>query len=161
MFFFFFKQKTAYEVYQCDWSSDVCSSDLPTFGTKDDLMIGDELRMQVPAQNLNDKLEMQRPHNKSDELKPKILNSGPWIYYSDTSVPGIYRLTGNEKTIALWAVNVDPRESDLTMADKSFLQQKYAMTFIDQNSDLPKIIRENRFGRELWKYFAIIAFILL
>ena len=28
IFFFFFKQKTAYEIYQCDWSSDVCSSDL-------------------------------------------------------------------------------------------------------------------------------------
>ena len=28
MGFFFFKQKTAYEIYQCDWSSDVCSSDL-------------------------------------------------------------------------------------------------------------------------------------
>ena len=28
MIFFFFKQKTAYEIYQCDWSSDVCSSDL-------------------------------------------------------------------------------------------------------------------------------------
>ena len=27
-FFFLFKQKTAYERYQCDWSSDVCSSDL-------------------------------------------------------------------------------------------------------------------------------------
>src|SRR4029434_3094778 len=27
--FFFFKQKTAYEI-QCDWSSDVCSSDLHT-----------------------------------------------------------------------------------------------------------------------------------
>ncbi len=27
-FVFFFKQKTAYEIYQCDWSSDVCSSDL-------------------------------------------------------------------------------------------------------------------------------------
>ena len=26
--FFFFKQKTAYEIYQCDLSSDVCSSDL-------------------------------------------------------------------------------------------------------------------------------------
>ena len=25
---FFFKQKTAYEVLTCDWSSDVCSSDL-------------------------------------------------------------------------------------------------------------------------------------
>ena len=27
-FFFFFKQKTAYEVVSRDWSSDVCSSDL-------------------------------------------------------------------------------------------------------------------------------------
>src|SRR3546814_9815489 len=27
--FFFFKQKTAYEIRISDWSSDVCSSDLP------------------------------------------------------------------------------------------------------------------------------------
>ena len=27
-FFFFFRQKTAYEIVDCDWSSDVCSSDL-------------------------------------------------------------------------------------------------------------------------------------
>ena len=26
--FFFFKQKTAYEIRNCDWSSDVCSPDL-------------------------------------------------------------------------------------------------------------------------------------
>src|SRR3546814_2364390 len=31
-FFFFFKQKTAYEMRISDWSSDVCSSDLDTFG---------------------------------------------------------------------------------------------------------------------------------
>src|SRR5213593_5021797 len=28
LYFFFFKQKTAYEMVSCDWSSDVCSSDL-------------------------------------------------------------------------------------------------------------------------------------
>jgi len=28
LFFFFFKQKTAYEISARDWSSDVCSSDL-------------------------------------------------------------------------------------------------------------------------------------
>src|SRR3546814_9200521 len=32
MFFFFFKQKTAYEMRISDWSSDVCSSDLQTGG---------------------------------------------------------------------------------------------------------------------------------
>src|SRR3546814_2797203 len=31
-FFFFFKQKTAYEMRISDWSSDVCSSDLPDGG---------------------------------------------------------------------------------------------------------------------------------
>src|SRR3546814_13437382 len=31
-FFFFFKQKTAYEMRISDWSSDVCSSDLPFRG---------------------------------------------------------------------------------------------------------------------------------
>src|SRR6056300_1907846 len=28
VYFFFFKQKTAYEISECDWSSDECSSDL-------------------------------------------------------------------------------------------------------------------------------------
>src|SRR3546814_18491277 len=32
--FFFFKQKTAYEMRISDWSSDVCSSDLRIFGPK-------------------------------------------------------------------------------------------------------------------------------
>src|SRR3546814_12582852 len=31
MFFFFFKQKTAYEMRISDWSSDVCSSDLSEY----------------------------------------------------------------------------------------------------------------------------------
>src|SRR3546814_7706956 len=36
--FFFFKQKTAYELRISDWSSDVCSSDLPQWPARlDDL----------------------------------------------------------------------------------------------------------------------------
>src|SRR3546814_3654861 len=31
LMFFFFKQKTAYEMRISDWSSDVCTSDLPLF----------------------------------------------------------------------------------------------------------------------------------
>src|SRR6056300_1381747 len=32
--FLFFKQKTAYEISECDWSSDVCSSDLKQKSTR-------------------------------------------------------------------------------------------------------------------------------
>ena len=35
VFFFFFKQKTAYEIGTGDWSSDVCSSDLLGLMTSD------------------------------------------------------------------------------------------------------------------------------
>src|SRR3546814_1888800 len=40
--FFFFKQKTAYEMRISDWSSDVCSSDLPPIavgGDKDGIIV--------------------------------------------------------------------------------------------------------------------------
>src|SRR3546814_13066273 len=58
--FFFFKQKTAYEMRISDWSSDVCSSDLlaagGTFATGTDSNIrihaADELRMIEYAQRL-------------------------------------------------------------------------------------------------------------
>ena len=43
--FFFFKQKTAYEIVDCDWSSDVCSSDLVAVDTAD--ITGD--RVVVPT----------------------------------------------------------------------------------------------------------------
>ena len=41
--FFFFKQKTAYEIVDCDWSSDVCSSDLA------DIQVGQRTGLTVPA----------------------------------------------------------------------------------------------------------------
>src|SRR3546814_6773177 len=37
MLFFFFKQKTAYEMRISDWSSDVCSSDLSSSGGADSI----------------------------------------------------------------------------------------------------------------------------
>src|SRR3546814_8724777 len=46
-FLFFFKQKTAYEMRISDWSSDVCSSDLPG-GSRDDLR-GGGARVACPA----------------------------------------------------------------------------------------------------------------
>src|SRR3546814_5036172 len=41
--FFFFKQKTAYEMRISDWSSDVCSSDLPEFLRMLDVLRSGEL----------------------------------------------------------------------------------------------------------------------
>src|SRR3546814_4481514 len=55
--FFFFKQKTAYEMRIGDWSSDVCSSDLCVVAQHrqigDDAdACGDEEQLQVPQQRV-------------------------------------------------------------------------------------------------------------
>src|SRR3546814_20728674 len=51
VFFFFFKQKTAYEMRISDWSSDVCSSDLdPVHRRRLRIRAGDEVRVLVAGQ---------------------------------------------------------------------------------------------------------------
>ena len=47
--FFFFKQKTAYEIYQCDWSSDVCSSDLKVFNDTEGHLAGDHILKEIAS----------------------------------------------------------------------------------------------------------------
>src|SRR3546814_9423939 len=56
-FFFFFKQKTAYEMRISDWSSDVCSSDLGAvrqyLAVSDDF--GESWRLELTAINAQNK----------------------------------------------------------------------------------------------------------
>src|SRR3546814_4004427 len=56
--FFFFKQKTAYEMRISDWSSDVCSSDLV------DLLFTDIVMPDMNGRALADKARESRPELK-------------------------------------------------------------------------------------------------
>ena len=63
--FFFFKQKTAYEIVSRDWSSDVCSSDLVGFlpalaGEKPTFFISGMVNVPVVTT-----LAMEEPDRKS------------------------------------------------------------------------------------------------
>src|SRR3546814_3241409 len=54
-FFFFFKQKTAYEMRISDWSSDVCSSDL-----RSGIAVQD-LHRHLAVRRIRTRLEYQNP----------------------------------------------------------------------------------------------------
>src|SRR3546814_4038489 len=51
LFFFFFNQKTAYEMRISDWSSDVCSSDLEGFGRVEQLLQGIDAQHARPRED--------------------------------------------------------------------------------------------------------------
>src|SRR3546814_5175651 len=73
--FFFFKQKTAYEMRISDWSSDVCSSDLPQYLETAQVRTEQQhafARVQVPLQLLQsvhaDVEAMHLPGKQEDQI---------------------------------------------------------------------------------------------
>src|SRR3546814_5073799 len=69
LYFFLFKQKTAYEMRISDWSSDVCSSDLAVYPP--------DQMMDMPSAGFGDGLTANRApaalfHPKPNELLPPL-----------------------------------------------------------------------------------------
>ena len=62
--FFFFKQKTAYEIVDCDWSSDVCSSDLIKFSV---VLLMANLLIVFSCQRDEELLEIDNPNNPTPD----------------------------------------------------------------------------------------------
>src|SRR3546814_14669806 len=80
--FFFFKQKTAYEMRISDWSSDVCSSDLPAepapVQPDDDAVTGFVFKVQA---NMNpahrDRIAFMRPCSCKFARGMRLMQGGP------------------------------------------------------------------------------------
>src|SRR5213082_2801632 len=75
--FFFFKQKTAYEIVSGDWSSDVCSSDLTRVA--DRLQIaGDDFveRRSFRAGDLDDAVSRRRERHIGDDSSNVVRRDG-------------------------------------------------------------------------------------
>src|SRR3546814_3615503 len=81
--FFFFKQKTAYEMRISDWSSDVCSSDLMRLhiDTLDDTFTG---RIESPLGN----------HDVNGSVRDDVLS---WQMKANKPIPKIGRASCRER----------------------------------------------------------------
>ncbi len=86
----------------------------------------------------------------------------------DTHQPGVYRITGNGKTIEDICVNVDPAESDptpvsardlLTVLGRLGIDRSHVRR-IDRTDEIPRAVTEARYGTELWRVFLIVALLL-
>src|SRR3546814_9856922 len=83
VFFFFFKQKTAYEMRISDWSSDVCSSDLPLLAT----------HLLMP-----DLTDFARLH---PDIEMEILSSGELANLTNREADVALRVVYDRKTLPL------------------------------------------------------------
>lgn len=78
--------------------------------------------------------------------------------------PGLYRVLHDGRLRGSFAVNPDPRESDLAEIPEPALLDAFPAgraTVLHPGDDLARRVREARYGRELWSLFAILALALL
>jgi hypothetical protein len=78
--------------------------------------------------------------------------------------PGLYRVMQDGALRSTFAVNVDPRESDLDSPTEAALTARFPAgraTVLHAGLDLARRVREARYGRELWAWFVALALLLL
>jgi hypothetical protein len=78
--------------------------------------------------------------------------------------PGLYRVLRAGTLRNTFAVNPDPRESDLTPIPEPMLVRAFPpgrVQVVRAGEDLARRVREARYGRELWGWFVVLALLLL
>src|SRR3546814_2949555 len=127
LFFFFFKQKTAYELRISDWSSDVCSSDLDDRQDKKEFgdsssRAGDSAKAQKPRDDRNDR-KNQRPfkHDRFLSLAK---------HYCRQRVP-----------LALWAVSCHRVRNEVRRFESGAVVRRPKMRSEEHTSELQSLMR--------------------
>lgn len=78
--------------------------------------------------------------------------------------PGLYRVLRGTEVRSAFAVNPDPRESDLAAVPEARLTRLFPAgraRVLHAGADLARRVREARYGRELWSWFVALALALL
>ena len=78
--------------------------------------------------------------------------------------PGIYRVVKGGALRSTFAVNPDPRESDLTSRPEGDIAAAFPagrVQVLRPGGDFARRVRDARYGRELWSWFLTLALLLL
>jgi len=124
--------------------------------------VGEDLSVGLPEAT-SGRVEVEVPTGRT--IAAELRDSpGSSAVVERVSEPGIYRFHAGGRVVALGAVNVDPRESDLAPADQSEIKRFLSplpVTFIGDGARLEDEVLQARYGRELWRAFLYAALLLL
>lgn len=113
------------------------------------------------SEPLLQEIEIVRPNQARVKVNPKTLNDRYLIEYNETDIPGVYCIQSGDNVLTRGMVNLDPRESEIEPIEPGFLENKYKAQRVPAGDTIANFVERQRYGRELWKYFAIFALGLL
>ncbi|HEY2589871.1 MAG TPA: BatA domain-containing protein [Tepidisphaeraceae bacterium] len=132
---------------------------------------GQPIEWAGPARPAIRSVQITLPDNTSI-TRPATFNNGRWLVtYSDTYLPGVYRLQFSPTEVApvYYGVNIDPKELDPAALDTDDITWLKNGNYLDPSlpilteADLGVVIRREAEGRELWGWLggALLASLLI
>lgn len=128
---------------------------------------GEEVKLRLSKLNQSD-VKLVYPDGRESVISLPKENEKDFLSVGKLTQSGIYKLIQNDKIIALISINLDSRESNLSKLDEDDLFRFANNSFPDCrikifNPDInpEQIIKQERYGTELWKFFLILALICL
>ncbi len=134
--------------------------------TSTDYLAGNPVDINLRNRSLP-QIKIVKPDKSEDYLNLENKSNTNYINFSQTNIAGTYDVLSGSKVIEEFSVNTDPRESVtkyLNVNDfKEYLKKiDFKGKFINVSKDANpvQVVKQSRFGSELWKYFILAAIIL-
>ena len=127
-------------------------------------LVGETVYRHLSDVELETAIEAETPSGERLRLESERVGSQYLWKIPSVREAGIWRLRTEGEIIDLFAVNLDTRESDLTPIDTERVRNLFAgadLHFLHPNDDLRLAVLGNRYGREFWREFLLLAIALM
>lgn len=131
------------------------------------IIAGENVKLRLPKLNGSD-VKLVYPDGRESVISLPTENEKDFLSVGILNQAGIYKLFQNDKIIALVSINLDSRESNLSKLDEDdlfkFAQNSFPncrLKIFNPDANPEQIIKQERYGTELWKFFLILALICL
>ncbi|MEE3259164.1 MAG: BatA domain-containing protein [Candidatus Latescibacterota bacterium] len=127
-------------------------------------LVGETIHRHLNAVDIAAAVEAETPSGERLRLEPERVGGQYLWKIPQVREAGIWHLRAEGETVDVFAVNLDTRESDLTPVPPERVRQVFGdaeLHFLHPGDDLRLAVLGNRYGRELWREFLLLALALL
>ncbi|MDH7514343.1 MAG: BatA domain-containing protein [Bacteroidota bacterium] len=128
-----------------------------------EVTVGATCDLTVPGASAAVQYELAAPSGEKVKLIPKSLSGSLVFRFEGLSLPGVYALESEGKTLRTIVANIDPLESAMEKARREEIVTFFhtagaaSVARMDRKADVKRVVVEARFGVELWKYMLGLA----